>query len=309
MTSKVNHTGNDNNDLYICARSYVKLGIPIVLLMKNHHPPQGLQQKIVANSSYYFENIGLLENDIKQYNIKHIAVLFGPATIKDNFGNSLTLHGLDTDGEIFDKDERKVKLIDDLKTKTMVIKTRKEWGYLVLWFEHSKHHVSVQLSDCIDQFHCFEIKCQNNAHADVPPSTHRNDESFRYYHTGLDKIAILDGLYDKLVDEDLSDCILSERHPYSSKGSQQDTVRKSYSKQFYSLSEETIFALVPLAGKYYQEGNHNKFTFQFSGMMWHAGIDVESATSVITKICERAGDIEKLQKRIDTIKDTYIKGN
>ena len=55
----------------------------------------------------------------------------------------------------------------------------------------SKHHKSIKTTDCIDQFHCFELKCENNARADVPPSTHRNDESFRYYHVGLDNIAIL----------------------------------------------------------------------------------------------------------------------
>ena len=49
------------------------------------------------------------------------------------------------------------------------------------------------------------------------PSTHRNDENFSYYHVGLEKVAVLDGLYDKLVDEDLRDCILPERHPYTSK--------------------------------------------------------------------------------------------
>ena len=31
--------------------------------------------------------------------------------------------------------------------------------------------------------------------------------------------------------------------------------------------------------------------------------------SVITKICQRAGDDERLTKRIATIKDTYTKGN
>jgi hypothetical protein len=303
MTSNANYTGNDNNDLYLSAISYVKLGIPIVLLMKNHHPPQGLQQKIIDNPCYYSESIGLLQSDIRQYDIKHVSVLFGPAAIKDNFGNSLTIHGLDTDGEIFGKDGHKVRLIDDLKTKTMVVKTRKEWGYLVLWFEHSKHHIPIQVSDCIDQFHCFEIKCQNNTHADVPPSTHRNDESFGYYHVGLEKVATLDGLYDKLVDEDLRDCILPERHPYASK--QQLTASaeisagsKTNSKKFYALSEQTISALVPLAGKYYVEGSHDKFTFQLSGMMWHAGIDVKSVISVITKTCQQAEDTESYKKEL-----------
>ena len=126
---------------------------------------------------------------------------------------------------------------------------------------------------------------------------------------GLNKIAILDGLYDKLVDVDLIDCILSERHPYNSKRSEEDATSKTDGKHFfYTLFEETISALVPLAGKYYQEGNHDKFTFQLSGMMWHVRIAIESAIDVITKICQRAGDTEKLQKRIDTIKDTYSRG-
>ena len=129
------------------------------------------------------------------------------------------------------------------------------------------------------------------------------------HHVGLETVAVLDGLYDKLGDEDLRDCLLSERHPDYSKGSQRDAEGKAYGDQFYPLSEETISALIPLAGKYYVEGNHDKFTFQLSGMMWHASIDRKWAIGVITKICERAGDIKKLQKRIDTIEDTYAKGN
>ena len=253
------------------------------MLTENHHPPGGLQQKIATDPSYYTEDVGLLRKDIVQYKIKHIAILFGPTGIKDNTGPNLVLHGLDTDGEIFDHDEHKKKIIEDLKTKTMVVKTHKPWGHLVLWFEHSQHHISIQISCCIDQFHSFEIKCQSNARADVPPSRHRDDERFSYYHVGLEKVAVLDGLYDKLVDDYLRDCILPERHPYTSK--QQLTASADIAagattnnEKFYALSEETISTLAPLAGKYYFEGSHDKFTFQFSGMMWHAGIDIESAT-------------------------------
>ena len=313
MTSKIDHTSNDNDELYRRARQYVELGLPIVLLMKNHHPPQGLQQKIAANPRYYIENIELLQQDIGQYNIKHIAILFGQTRAKDDAEPGLTLHDLDTDGEIFDKDGNKKKIIGELKKRTMVIKTRKPWGHLVLWFEHSKHHVPIQSSDCIDQFHALEIKCQSNARADVLPSTHRNDEHFSYYHVGLEKVAVMDGLYDKFVDEDLRYCIQSEKHPYSSmqqvRGESTDTESTVYTKRFYSLSEETIFALTPLAGKYYVEGNHDKFTFQLSGMMWHAGIDIDSAISIITRICQQAGDTKKLRKRIDIIKETYTNGN
>jgi hypothetical protein len=280
--------------------------------MKNHHPPPGLQQKIAANPRYYIEDMELLQQDIRQYNIKYIAILFGLTGIKDDIGSSLMLHGLDTDGEIFDRDENKKKIIEELKSKTMVIKTRRPWGHLVLWFEHSKHHIPIQVSDCIDQLHSFEIKCQSTARADIPPSTHRNDESFGYYHVGLKKVAVMDGLYDKLIDEDLRECIQSKKHPYDSTKQQQGSVIDKEGtirpKKIYSLSEETISALISLAGKYYTEGNHHKFTFHFGGMMWHAGISIESATDVITKLCQKAGDIEKLSKRIATIKDTYTKG-
>ena len=120
------------------------------MLKENHHPPQGLQQKIAANPSYYAENIKLLRKDIRRHKIKHISVLFGSTGIKDNAEPILVLHGLDTDGEIFDQDEDKKKLIEDLKTKTMVVKTRKQWGHPYLWFEHSQHDVPIQLSDRID---------------------------------------------------------------------------------------------------------------------------------------------------------------
>jgi hypothetical protein len=304
----------NNGDLYKIAKRYTELGIPIILLKENHHPPQGLQQKIAANPRYYTDDLERLQSDIVEYDIRHIAILFGPTGVQDEVGVSLVLHGLDTDGQIFDNDDCKKQVIKDLKTKTMVIKTRKPGGNLILWFEHSNHHVPIQISDCIDQFHVLEIKCQNNARADVPPSTHRNDESFSYYNVGLEKVAILDGLYDRLVDVDLRDCILPERHPYASKQRVTSSLdigaeTKTNSKKFYALSEETISALVPLAGKYYVEGSHDKFTFQLAGMMWHANINIESAIDAITKICQRASDTEKLQKRIDTIMNTYTRGN
>ena len=42
MTSKIDHISNDNDELYRSARQYVELGLPIILLLKNHHPPLGL---------------------------------------------------------------------------------------------------------------------------------------------------------------------------------------------------------------------------------------------------------------------------
>ena len=84
------------------------------------------------------------EKIYRQYKIKHIAILFGPTGIKSHDGRRLVLHGLDTDGEVFDSNEIKKKIIEDLKTKTMTIKTRKPWGHLVLWFEHSRYHIPVQ---------------------------------------------------------------------------------------------------------------------------------------------------------------------
>lgn len=46
------------------AKRYTELGIPIILLKENHHPPQGLQQKIAANPIYHTDDLERLQSDI-----------------------------------------------------------------------------------------------------------------------------------------------------------------------------------------------------------------------------------------------------
>lgn len=79
---------------------YTEIGLPIVLLKGNHHPPAGLQQKIAENPSYYLENREQLSKDIEKYGIKNLAVLFGPAAKIDDEGTDLIIHGLDTDSRL-----------------------------------------------------------------------------------------------------------------------------------------------------------------------------------------------------------------
>ena len=80
MTTEQNEDSNDW--LLEKATIYTEIGLPVVLLNGNHHPPKGLQQKIAGNPLYYLGNREQLSNEIHKYNTKNLAVLFGPAPKK-----------------------------------------------------------------------------------------------------------------------------------------------------------------------------------------------------------------------------------
>jgi hypothetical protein len=93
----------------------------------------------------------------------------------------------------------KVSLFDCLKMITVVVKTRKPYGFQAFWLSHTQHdHIGTK--NC-KSGHEFEIKTDKSlGHATLPPSTHRNDKTFRYSHIGrTDKIETIDELYSLLI--------------------------------------------------------------------------------------------------------------
>ena len=100
--------------------------------------------------------------------------------------------------------------MEEWKLKTFVTKTQKDCGYHVYWFEHSSENISINTEDCKKGFE-FEIKC-GKALSTLPPSRHRDNPFFHYENIGQsDKIMIADGLYDKLANDLLADCLKKKK--------------------------------------------------------------------------------------------------
>lgn len=160
---------------------------------------------------------------------KNVATVFGKTHIKDENGQHLFLNGFDCDSEfvydvlttILDKLQislllkSKVQdlidksggrssdvkcLLDYLKQVTVVVKTRKPYGLHFYWLSHNQNKL-IRAEDCKPRYQ-FEIKTdKGSGHATLPPSTHRHDKNFRYYHIGCTKqIQINDELYHILIE-------------------------------------------------------------------------------------------------------------
>jgi hypothetical protein len=171
---------------------------------------------------YEDPNFWSLENIVGESpKFKNVATVFGRTHIKDE-------NGLELNPNVFDGDSKYVyqiinsatiqdpiikakvqhlitkssseSLFDFLIKSTVVIKTKKEFGYHFYWFSH-KQNPRIRTQDCIPGYE-FEIKTdKGSGHNTLPPSAHRNDPNFRYSHVGRrDKIAIVDELYDILTE-------------------------------------------------------------------------------------------------------------
>ncbi len=180
---------------------------------------------------------------------KNIATVFGKTHLKDSERRDLYLNGLDCDSEpvykllttpieeisdlrlqdLYSKfsvhpTTAKESLFEFLKEITVVVKTRKPFGLLTFWFSHAQYnHIGTIYCKA---GHEFEIKTDKSlGHATLPPSTHRNDKTFRYSHIGrIDKIEIIDDLYNILLGL-LKECLVSDPTNVN------DTKNKSRHKQ------------------------------------------------------------------------------
>ena len=134
----------------------------------------------------------------------NVATTFGESHLRDKDDRELYLYCLDIDSE--EVLNRVLTLLNQWKLVTFVTKTQKDCGYHVYWFEHTDEHGLILIEYCKKGFE-FEIKCQK-AVCTLPPSRHRDNPFFHYENVGqADTIMIADGLYHKLVDDLLKDCL------------------------------------------------------------------------------------------------------
>ena len=212
-----NNSNNSNNqrqewtvDLLI---HYHKLGFKPVPLSLNHKPIVDWTP-IYENPEYWSDEKSIAECP----KFPNVATAFGKTYVKDS-DRDLYLNGLDSDSEPVSKilttqiDEIsdpllrsklldlyskygahqtivKISLLDFLKEVTIVVKTRKPSGFLVLWLSHTQHS-PIGTRDCKLGYE-FEIKTDKSLGlSTLPPSTHRDDKTktFRYSFSGrTDKI-------------------------------------------------------------------------------------------------------------------------
>jgi hypothetical protein len=121
---------------------YSNIGFRIIPLgLDSKTPAIKSTNQIYDNSDYWsIESISQEQNKFR-----NIATTFGKVHTKDEDGEVLYLNGLDIDSDdilriLFD-------LLEELKSKTFITKTKKDWGYHVYWSSH-KQNPPIGTSKC-----------------------------------------------------------------------------------------------------------------------------------------------------------------
>ncbi len=332
-----------------------KTGFKLVPLSIDHGPI--IEWSPIYNNTNYWEIENFSDPTIYS-KFTNIASAVGKTHMKDSEGKDLYLQVLDCDSEVIydtlatiplsqlplekfrsffkvslgisvdDNDFDKLTLLDILKKRTFVTKTKKPYGLHFWWLSHNQNK-SIKSSDCKKGFE-FEIKTdKSNGLCTLPPSTHRKDKNFRYAAIGrTDKLLISEQLYDVfyelfgeyLLNDDNTDKNDNKKQqnfiPESdgTVGTSNITVpRHRESSQpndltFNDLSSETIRLTVNLLLPFYKEGDRHNFALFFSGTAFHFRVTEKSAWSIIDFICNETNDVEEKPDRLNTLHSTYQKG-
>ena len=140
----------------------------------------------------------------------------------------------------------------------------------------------------------------------LPPSTHRDDPQVRYSHIGqLDKIAVIDELYDILI-ELLSKCFRKDKTNVNSNTNAKTFANFSLGKRII-LKDDQIKDTVSLLTDCYQQGHRNTLIFEFSGFGFKRYIAEESAVQIVKELCIKTNDLET-ESRLDVVHRTYVNG-
>ncbi|MCC2647386.1 MAG: hypothetical protein K0R16_189, partial [Nitrososphaeraceae archaeon] len=315
--------------------SYWKIGFKLVPLDELSKSPIIPWSEIYDNPDFW--SIQKIRERTDKFH--NVATTFGKSNIKDTDGKEFYFYCLDIDS---DEVLKKVQplLEQEWKLKTFVTKTQKDCGYHVYWFEHSSENAPIITEDCKKGFE-FEIKCGKSL-CTLPPSQHRDNPLFHYENVGQsDRIIVADGLYQRLVNELLTDCFRRKKNIKSNK---HNTLKKASNK---SASESSIVSQQPVDVQavatsdnkldhyitnssaaitkgivltdeqiqmsnqhllpYYHEHARHKFTFGFSGLTYKQNIAEEYAAKIIESICGKTDDPD-VTERLDTLHRTYVNG-
>jgi replicative DNA helicase Mcm len=346
-----NNFDSDNNELSSeTLKSLHRLGFKLVALTDNGWPSRRWTP-IYDNIDYWRESDFTNLSTISKF--KNVASTAGKTHLKDSNGNNLFLNVLDIDSEnvsnvlnksihelialynsaglkikefidcinLQSKDEEQIikkSLLEILKKFTYVTKTRKPYGFHIWWLSHIQNK-SILSKYCKKGFE-FEIKADKRGTlCTLPPSTHREDITFRYIAVGnTNSLLVNDALYDLFL-ELLSECLLPnsiskinnvQENPYFESNQDVKDYKEKISKNliFHSLSDKTVKITIDYLSSYYEEGDRNNFALPFAGTAFHSNLSEETAISIMAGICEKTNDIDEKKSRINTIQTTYKKG-
>ena len=307
-----------------------KLGFKLVPL-NNNHIPATAWTPIYENINYWKENS--LSDPIVYTKFKNVASAFGRTHVKDSKNLELYIQALDIDSEnvfhmvnttLMDlyKNENLKPLVDDLINLanisqdnimnltlfdlcgklTFVTKTKKPYGFHIWWLSHNLNK-SILTVDCKKSFE-FEIKTDKKSGlCTLPPSTSRNDETFRYSSIGqTERLLKSDSIY-RLFFEILKPCLIQKTGNGHTRNNDSRGLIESSLTTFSDLSQESIIASATLLLPFYMEKSRNNFALHFSGYAYHTGVSENSTNEIISNICKLKGD-KDLNERLST--GTYL---
>ena len=163
--------------------TYHRMGFKLVPLAEDSKTPTVSSTNDIYNDPNYWTEEKLIIDCSRFSNIATFGITYtleGQA----NENKIMCLHCLDIDSDnvlaiLFD-------LVEELKSKTFVTKTKKDCGYHIYRLSHTQHQ-PIGVSKCKPGYE-FEIKSDNSLGlCTLPPSIHRDDPAFRYrkYRTRL----------------------------------------------------------------------------------------------------------------------------
>jgi hypothetical protein len=271
-----------------------KLGFKLVPLGDDSKPA------IPWTSIYEDTNYWTAENLTQEsHKFKNVATTFGKTHLTDDHGQ-LYLYALDIDSEevynilfrLQNGEGPEYGLIERMQQCSVVIKTRKAYGFHLYWLSH-KQHKPILTTDCKQGFE-FEIKAEKSC-STLPPSRHREDPDFQYKNTGQNKLFISDRLYDKLV-EALRECLETEgnkrKKSYDNTGTQTD------------LDDKEIQVISSAISPYYKKPRRQPLVFAISGLFHKCSVSKDSTIAFIETLAKEDSDQDR-RKAVATVEKTY----
>jgi hypothetical protein len=265
------------------------LGFKLIPLSASHRPAIEHWTPIYEDPNYWQTHS--LEQEYRRF--RNVATCFGKVIVENQ---EYYLHCLDVDSEeAYDKLR---ELIEIWKTKTYVVKTRKAYGFHIYWLEGDRHEFR-------ETENIVELKCdKTKGLTTLTGSTHRDQpDTVCYAAVGrTDKIAVMDGLYDSLVNDILPEYLSKslEEEPSLSLDSVEEESKELTLEDLFPrrLKPSQIDKLAGLVAEHWTKGYRNDYGVGLIGAMVKVGIREGDCEPILRAIGEAAGDDEK------EIKDT-----
>ncbi len=274
---------------------YYTIGFKLVPIGTDGKTPRIESTTAIYNNPNYW-NIEKLQQEHWRFN--NIGFVFGKTHVKDDNAADLYLNELDIDSE--EVYNRVKDLLEEMQANTFVTKTRKPYGYRIVWFSH-KQNVAIGTRRCKSGYE-FEIKTDNSTgHSTLPDSIHRSDPTFRYSSAGQNSITVNDELYDWLI-KTLADCVNPEseqKKQSTNKDNERSTVGRTI-----ELTKTNIEQIIALLNPYYKIGYRHDICYSLGGLLRKCNVLKVCAYDITNGL---ANDDEELDSRLLNFEITYSK--